>query len=58
MRKIYSITSEKEETVFKEKLKEMLWSYHKKPLTFRQKRIIEGIKSKSLAKDDDDLYNE
>ena len=35
MRKIYSHKSEEEQALYQKKLKDMLWSYREKPLTFR-----------------------
>ena len=34
---------------FRHELRELLWSYEKKQLDDRQRRILEGIKSKNIA---------
>ncbi len=52
MRNVFNKRNEREREPFRAKLRELLWSYHKKPLNSQQRRIIEGIRSKNIHQRD------
>ena len=50
MRNMFRAKDDHQKEPFREKLKEILWSYHKEPLTADIRRILEGVKSKDVQK--------